>query len=124
MQSTNIIMPTNFHILQIQHTLMGFPPNVGPYGFPYTLEDITSKCVKLAANPSPEEVKYGFDEIKANITVFGQEYVNQLMEHLRLFVQFLVQTFRRFGWYSADGSSPFRFVGFTDGSFDIEVRSG
>lgn len=122
--TTNIVLPTNFHVLQIQQTLMAFPPNVGVRGFPYTLEDLTSKCVKFAANPHVEDVMSGFEEIRVNIAPFDQQLTSQLMECLRLFVQYLVQVFKRFGLYFVDGACPFRFVGFTPVSFDIEVRGG
>lgn len=124
MQTQNIILQTNYFVLNIQQLLVTYPPSNTGYPFPYSLEDLISRCIKFAANPNEQEVNAGFHEIRINISSFDQGLNEQLLGQLRTFVQYLVQTFRRFCWYSDDGTSPLRFVGFTEGSFDLEVRSG
>jgi hypothetical protein len=124
MQPQNIVIASNYFVLNIQQLLVTYPPSTHGLYFPYTLESLVSKCVKLAANPTDPETESSFIEIKTNISSFDPGLNENLMVLIRTFVQYLVQTFRRFSWYSNDGTSPLRFVGFTEGSFDLEVRSG
>ncbi len=124
MQTQNILLPTKHFVLNIQQLLVTYPPSNIGLPFPYTLEDIISRCIKFASNPKDPQTEAGINEISVNISTFDQSLNHELLTHIRYFVQYLVQMFTRFGWYGSDGTSPLRFVGFTEGSYDLEVRGG
>lgn len=118
------VLSTSFQVLQLQQILVTYPPSSNGMEFPYTLESLVSRCVKLAANPNIDDYNISINELRTTLSTFDSYLTNELINNVISFVQYLRCLFARFGWYLPDGSSPFRFVGFHTDTFDIEVRSG
>lgn len=122
--ATNTVLNTNHQVLNIQNILVTYPPSNNGMDFPYSLEAIVSRCIKLAANPNVDDYNISINEMQTTLSSFDTYLTNELITQVKSFIQYLRCLFSRFGWYQMDGSAPHRFVGFLPGTFDIEVRSG
>lgn len=134
---TNFIIPTDYFVKVINQTIMSYPPtiNVPCYdavgvlirheqdAMPYNITDICSRCVKVAAAPQTDDGKNYIAEIRYNLRNFDREVNGILIHEITRFLNYLVQLFRQRGWYDSFGTAPQRFVGFTSGTLDIELRS-
>lgn len=133
----NFIIPTDYFVKVLNQTIMSYPPiiNVPRYDengrlirheqevMPYNITDICSQCVKVAAAPNSDDGKIFIAEVRYNLRNFDREVNGILMQEITRFLNYLIQLFRQRGWYDSFGTAPQRFVGFTTGTLDIELRS-
>lgn len=134
---TNYIIPTDFFVKSVNQIIMSYPPviEVPVYDargvlmrhdqdpMPYNITDVCSRCVKAAAAPASGDTQMFLNEVRYNLRNFNREVNGMLIDEITRFINYLVQIFRQRGWYDSFGTAPHRFVGFTAGSLDIELRS-
>ena len=133
----NIVRPTHHFVVELNNIIRSYPPIIGvsrydqlgnhlgvqDYPMPYTVTDICSRCIKVAAAPNSIDSQQFIAEFKTAIAPFDQEVNAMLTRQVQIFIQYLVTTFQRFGWYDASQEAPHRFVGFCENTLDIELRS-
>lgn len=134
---TNFVIPTDYFVKSINQIIMSYPPviTVPCYDatgalirhtqepMPYNITDVCSRCIKAAAAPQSDDGKTFLAEVRYNLRNFDREVNTMLVEEITRFLNYLVQLFRQRAWYDSSGIAPQRFVGFTTGQLDIELRS-
>lgn len=135
MVSGRFIIPTTQHVLPIQQLISSYPPvlSVPVYShsgqpisqsnimFPYTVDDICSRCMRIAAAPRHPDASLYLEELRVNLAHYDPNMNQELLRVVRALATALTSMFAARSWYDNEYTAPHRFVGFLDGTFDMIV---
>lgn len=137
MTSPTFIIPSHHFVTAIQQTLANYPPRleipvysangmIDHYNYldlPFDVDTIASRSVKVAGSPNRMDRDQFINELTYNLRQFDLDNTSTLIRYVNTFIDNLCVLFKNRGWYDSSGVAPHRFIGFTSGTFDIELRS-
>lgn len=124
-----VVIGFNQHTVEMQRIMANFPARVNTVAdsyldFPYTIDDVISRCVKVASIQDKQareyESQFQLTELKHNLAIFDPQLSYEISNLCNLLVSDLVLFFTKNQWYDSDGSCPFRYNGYV-GNFDIQL---
>lgn len=113
------------HVMVVQNALAGMAPSIGQgptyRELPYTVETVTSNCVKIAGSSYlADELDQFLRDLSYHLSPFCNGSTKEITEAITRLIHLLQVKFKEYQWYDSDGSCPWRFVGFVD-YFDIQL---